>query len=164
MVDEGLQQFDLFLSKRVDGRATEEQHADRLLATQHGHAKQRPITGGLLHVRISIFRICQYVGNLDGCVGQQGPSDDAASSGLQAVDVGESDPVDCKIVIGRVIKTAFVLAGYRSHVSIAQARRGLSERVQYCLQVERRAADDLENICSRGLLLQGLRQIVGAFP
>src|SRR5262249_41098100 len=30
--------------------------------------------------------------------------------------------------------------------------------LQYCLQVERRAADDLQHVGSRGLLLQGLTQ------
>ena len=52
----------------------------------------------------------------------------------------------------RPIFVAFTSEDERA-LGIAQLRRGLNERVEYCLQVEGRAADDLEYICRRCLLL-----------
>src|SRR5262249_52624780 len=50
----------------------------------------------------------------------------------------------------------------RRVVCIAQPRGALDEGVQYLLQIERRAADDLEHVGGGGLLLQRFAQIVGA--
>ena len=44
----------------------------------------------------------------------------------------------------------------------AQRLGGLGQRGQHRFQVERRAADDLQHLGGRGLLLQGFAQIVGA--
>ena len=43
-------------------------------------------------------------------------------------------------------------------VRLAQPRRRFDQRVEHGLQVEGRAADDLENVGGRGLLLQRLAQ------
>ena len=48
------------------------------------------------------------------------------------------------------------------HLGIAQSRRGLYQRIQHRLQVEGRAADDLEHVADSGLLLKRLAEIVGA--
>ena len=44
-------------------------------------------------------------------------------------------------------------------IRITQARRGLDQRIEYFLHVERRPADDLQNISSSGLLFQGFCQL-----
>src|SRR5262249_47451146 len=44
----------------------------------------------------------------------------------------------------------------RGIIRIAQARCGLDQRIEYFLHVERRPADDLQNISSSGLLFQRL--------
>src|SRR5262249_49121236 len=44
-------------------------------------------------------------------------------------------------------------------IRIAQARRGLYQRIEYFLHVERRPADDLQNIGGGRLLLQGFSQL-----
>ena len=41
-------------------------------------------------------------------------------------------------------------------IRIAQSRRRLDQRIEYFLHVERRPADDLQNISSSGLLFQRL--------
>src|SRR5262249_24598625 len=43
---------------------------------------------------------------------------------------------------------------------IAQARCRLDQRIEYFLHVERRPADDLQNIGGSGLLFQGLAELV----
>jgi hypothetical protein len=44
----------------------------------------------------------------------------------------------------------------RGIISIAQARRGLDQRIKYLLQIECRPADDLQDVGGRRLLLQRL--------
>src|SRR5262245_10735525 len=48
----------------------------------------------------------------------------------------------------------------RRHIGVAQPHRGFNQRVEHRLQIERRAADDLEHISGGGLLLQRLAQLV----
>src|SRR5262245_30192323 len=45
-------------------------------------------------------------------------------------------------------------------VRLAQARRGLYERIEHGPQIKGRAADDLEHVGRRGLLLKGFTQLV----
>ena len=47
-----------------------------------------------------------------------------------------------------------------SDVRLAKPDRQFDQCVQHCLQVEGRAADDLEHVGGRGLLLQRLAQLV----
>ena len=48
----------------------------------------------------------------------------------------------------------------RRHIGLAQPHRGFNQRVEHRLQIERRAADDLEHVGGRRLLLQRLAQLV----
>src|SRR5262249_34107058 len=50
----------------------------------------------------------------------------------------------------------------KRHFSFAQPRGRFDKSVQYCLQIERRAANDLEDVSGRRLLLERFRQIVSA--
>ena len=45
-------------------------------------------------------------------------------------------------------------------VGLAQSRRRLDQRIEHRLQVEGRAADDLEHVGGGGLLLQRFAQLV----
>src|SRR5262245_4957669 len=47
-------------------------------------------------------------------------------------------------------------------VGLAQPRRRLDERIEDCLQIEGRVADDLEHVSGGGLLLQRFRKLAGA--
>ena len=46
------------------------------------------------------------------------------------------------------------------HVGLAQPRRRFDQRIEHGLQIERRAADDLEHVGGGGLLLQRFAQLV----
>ena len=50
----------------------------------------------------------------------------------------------------------------RRHVGLAQSGGRLNKRVEHRLQIEGRAADDLEHVSGGGLLLQGFSHVVGA--
>ena len=64
--------------------------------------------------------------------------------------------------IDATVDKAETIAKYlKNHgvIRIAQARRGLDQRIKHPLQVERRPADDLQNIGSGRLLFQGFSQL-----
>src|SRR5215831_6230338 len=46
------------------------------------------------------------------------------------------------------------------YIRLAQPRGRLDQRVEHRLQIERRAADDLEHVGGGGLLLEGLAEFV----
>jgi hypothetical protein len=46
------------------------------------------------------------------------------------------------------------------HLSVAEAGGGFGQRVEHRLQIERRAADDLEHVRGGGLLLQAFAQLI----
>ena len=46
-------------------------------------------------------------------------------------------------------------------LGLAQPRRGFDEGIEHRLQIEGRAADDLEHVRGRGLLLERLAQLRG---
>src|SRR5262249_30050351 len=63
--------------------------------------------------------------------------------------------------IGRFKVVRFALPStYGDRVGLEKARRRFDECVEHRLQIKGRAADDLEHVGSRGLLLQGLAQLV----
>src|SRR5262249_22735568 len=65
------------------------------------------------------------------------------------------------IVCGYSINVS--VAGYEaSYFGVAQPRRSFADRVEHRLQVEGRAADDLEHVARRGLVFERLLQITGA--
>src|SRR3954464_7304634 len=55
-----------------------------------------------------------------------------------------------------------LLSRNRRHVRFAKPRRRFDQSIEHCLQIERRAADDLEDVGGGGLLLKGLRKIARA--
>src|SRR6266567_2950209 len=63
--------------------------------------------------------------------------------------------VTCRQMKDPVLRTV-----YQRPIGFTKMRYGFGKRIEHRLQVERRAADDLEDLGGRGLLLQGL----GEFP
>jgi len=59
------------------------------------------------------------------------------------------------------IELSFDLPANRSLVGVAQPSSRLNQRIENCLQIECRTADDLEHVGGSCLLLQGLGQILG---
>src|SRR5262249_57442548 len=54
------------------------------------------------------------------------------------------------------------LPSYRGVVGVTKAASRFNESLQYRLEIEGGAADDLEHVGGGGLLLQGLAQLLGA--
>src|SRR5262249_39218662 len=71
------------------------------------------------------------------------------------LDVFTREPVACFEVVNFALRSTY---GYI--VRLAKARRRFDKRIEHCLQVERRATDDLEHVRGGGLLLQRFPQLV----
>src|SRR5262245_64792369 len=66
-----------------------------------------------------------------------------------------AEPVARRMLVGRTL-----LSMNSGDVGLAQSSRRLHQRVQHRLQIEGRAADDLEHVGGGGLLLQRFAQLV----
>ncbi len=51
---------------------------------------------------------------------------------------------------------------HQGHLGLTQPRGGFDQRIEHRLQVEGRAADDLQHIADRGLVFERLLQVLGA--
>src|SRR5262249_17015322 len=95
----------------------------------------------------------------DAAFKHSSPSD-RASSRLElsvlhvVVDVGP-DTVTCGVLVSRSVRTK-----HRGHVCLTKARCGFDQRIEHGLEMERRAANDLEHVGCGALLLEGLTQLV----
>ena len=63
-------------------------------------------------------------------------------------------------IVGGKLKTRTLRANDSSHIRLAQPGGRLDQRIEHGLQIERRAADDLEHVGGGGLLLQRFAQLV----
>src|SRR5262249_50058417 len=106
-----------------------------------------------------VIRIGQHIGNVDDPAFEQGTSGSRSRVGLdrQAPDIvhelgGEAVRLGAK-------EHAADLPGYRAPLRLTKSGSRFDQRLQHRLEVEGRAADDLEHIGSGGLLLQRLPQL-----
>src|SRR5262249_32070224 len=63
-------------------------------------------------------------------------------------------------IIGSKLKMQTLRANDTSHIRLAQSCGRIDQRIEHGLQIEGRAADDLEHIGGGGLLLERLPQLV----
>src|SRR6516162_10022154 len=115
----------------------------------------------LLHILYRVVWISQNVRNLDGFALKNRAAEDATPSRLKRDSAENHLPM-----LGRAAVSSYdlifraLLAMHDRNICIAQSRSRLRQRIEHGLQIERRAADDLEDVGGRGLLLQQLPQLV----
>ncbi len=132
LIGEGRDEFDLLVCKGFDGLSCQEQHPDRLPQAKEGNGKEGPVSDRFLQLRISVFRICQDVGNLQRLGRQQRSSNRTAA--LRPGFRSETEPIGREIVVRRIVEAAVsTLPGHGGHVSVTKPRRRLRERVEYSL-------------------------------
>src|SRR5262245_39702454 len=93
---------------------------------------------------------------------QQGPSSRRPASPLDRHSLDIFDELGRVTVSFREEEHPVLLPTYRGVVGAAQVASRFNERLQYRLEIEGRAADDLEHIGGGGLLLQRFAQLVRA--
>src|SRR5262249_33672764 len=142
-----------------DDASSQKQRADRVSFAHERNAKGAAKAATPLALEDREFRIGQDIGNLDRPAFKRCPSADRRAIEIQP-------PLEHKLLkfgreaVGRDHLESVVLQAQDSRlVRAAELSSGLDERLEHGLQVEGRAADDLEHIGGGGLLLQGFGQI-----
>ncbi len=162
LVGKGLHEIDLALAERSGLRPSKQQHAfDRAVAHQR-HREHRPVGADGRRVAKIIFGVGLHVGDVDRLAVHEDPAGDRLATGLDRVGMHEIDKGLRAAGFGLQPHHLAVAQAYDSERCAAQRLRGLGQRGEHRFQVEGRAADDLEHIGGRGLLLQGFAEIVGA--
>src|SRR5262245_1748491 len=91
---------------------------------------------------------------------QQGPSGRCPASPLNRHSFDIFDELGRVTVSLREEEHPVLLPSYRGVVGATKAASRFNKRLQYRLEIESRAADDLEYVGGGGLLLQRLAQLV----
>ena len=154
----------------VNGRTSvrvKREHADRHALPQHRHAQDRAIAAELLELRCQrVFRVGEHVGNVDDPRPRAAtrPVTDAATRARRdrlltiASELGQN-----AVVAPTSVEVAVALPDDGALVGVAQLGGRFRPACRSTgLQVEGRAADDLQHVGGRGLLLQRLAQFRGA--
>src|SRR5262249_37773960 len=128
--------------------------------SQERDAKNRTKAATLASPPIRVFRIGQNIGDMNDLAFKQDAPRyrrSVDSSGVSGDELGvfTREPVARFEVVSFALRSTY---GY--HVRLAKARCRLNKRVQNGLQIEGRAADDLEHVGGGGLLLQRFAQLI----
>src|SRR6516225_10689343 len=143
----------LLVSEGANGLAHQDDSADRMVFAQQRYGEDRAKSDLLLHFLKSIFWIRQDIGDLDRFAFEHRSPDNATPSRFKR------NAESCFSMSGRAAVSrdgtivCALLAMHRRHIGIAQPRDRFRQRIEHCLQIKSRTADDLEHIGGSGLLL-----------
>src|SRR6516225_972524 len=153
LIGEGRDQLDLLVGERLYFRARQGEHADRNTLAEHWDAESCAVISQPLCFDQGVLWISPYVGNMNySTFNQRAP---CCRSSL-ALDGSTPDVVQelAGIAVGlRVVEKPIFLADNCGLVGSAEPGSGFNKGLQHGLQIESRAADDLEHVGSSGLLL-----------
>ena len=138
------------------------QNADRYALAQQGHGQRGTHVGearsaGQLELGIGLD-VC----DLNDPAFEHRPARDRAAVRLDGMSLHVVLLLGGKPEAGDVLIGAVPRQPDAHPVGAAEPRRRLDQRIEHRPQVEGRAADDLEHVRGRGLLLQRFAEIVGA--
>src|ERR1700704_2270579 len=159
---EGLPQGDLGGREWARPRPCEREHAFNRAIAHQRHRESRAIAAEFGSGAEIVFGVEQHVRQ----VRDLAVHEDAAGEGVAAL----ADRVLLKKFDHGGRKTGFRVMSQQFAITqennagpgSTQRLRGLGQCGEHGFEIERRAADDLEHVGGRGLLLQGLAQIIGA--
>ena len=160
LVGEGLEEHDLAVGEALIGGAAKLDGAERHALAQQGHAEDGA-EAHALRVRAALGelgRLILHVRHVDGRGVQHRATPGVAAGQGQGEFAHRTDRN--RAVVGDEHEAVTIAAAHRGIERLAQAGRALDDRVEHRLDVGRRARDDPEDLAGRGLLLQGLGEVV----
>src|SRR5262249_33212779 len=155
LVGEGGQQLDLLVGKWFHLGTADRECADGLIFPQQRDGQNRPVADAKRHLGAirEIVERCLNVVDMDRRAIEKGASSNPATFDRPSADI------HWNWAVMRFDLEPLVLAQYNNRIiRLTQPSYRFHERVQHYLQIERRAADDLEHVGGGGLLLEGLAQ------
>jgi hypothetical protein len=158
LVGEGLHERDLLVGEGSDLELEDREDAHEGLPLEHRNAEHRP---DRVHLRrhVGVLRIRPYVGDVHRPPLEGGPRGAAVPPGGDRIPLDRVHELRRRVVPRGRPEELTVEAEDERPLGVAQPDGVLGQRVEHGLQVERRAADDLEHLARRGLLLQGLGEV-----
>ena len=160
LVGEGRGEIDLSVAESSYHSAHQHDHADRDSFAQQGNAEHG--TGAHLSCGSAqhVFRVILNVSYMDDVAFKRSSPSDRAPTRFELdlchiVTDGGREPMACGMFVDCAAQ-----AMNRRHIGVAQPHCGFNQRVEHRLQIEGRAADHLEHVGGRRLLLQRLAQLV----
>src|SRR5262249_9690851 len=157
----GVDEFDLPFGERAHFGAPNGDRPDCLACVDQGDAKHGTPAASFKRkpARFGVFiRFCQDVGDVN-----RSPVDDATPCNepthKRSRELSDRAGRGILPVVSDEAQTIAKHLKDRGVIRIAQACCGLDQRIEYFLHVERRPADDLQNIGGGRLLFQGFLQL-----
>ncbi len=154
LVGERCRQFDLLLRERTRFLPRHDDYADGGTLAQHWDREHGAKLGKPTRLGEAVLRIGQHIGDMNGCPFKQSAPDRRAPVRRDGNGTGVFDKPVGKPIGFRPKEHAISLARDLRHVGIAKPGNRLDKSLQHSLQVERRPADDFQDIGGGGLLLQ----------
>ena len=157
LIREGLNELDLFSGERVHLITADRECADGLVLPEQRNGQNRPVTKPQREIRAIgelVFGFLKVV-DVNRRTFNKGASGDPAAPDRPFHEVNRNGAVMRSDLEG------VTLAQQNNRiVGLAEPRHRFCQRVENGLKIERRAADDLEHVGGRGLLLQRLAQLI----
>src|SRR5262249_42709719 len=146
LVCERLDQLDLLVGERLYGIARASDHPDRGSLAHQRYAEQGAaadfLRGGELIVRIGLG-----IDNMHGPTFKQRSAHDAVTPGLEWDALKHRYELRrLAVICDRLEEARLVRTGDMSAVRLAQSNSRLHQRLQHRLEIEGRAADNLEHV------------------
>src|SRR5262249_47356304 len=155
LVREGGDEIDFSLREWIDRDAGQDEDADRSSLAQQWNAERGTMTAASLNFVPGKFRIGQYVRDVNCPAFERGSTGDGPAVDLTRRESRQVLPiVGPEAEEGNELELVATEAGDARIICSAEPCRRLDERFEHRLQIERRAADDLEHLGRGGLLLQ----------
>ena len=156
LVGEGGDQLDLLISERLNVEPRRHQDADELPVAQQRHAQHSAVLFHAACLQQGQFGIGVGVRDMDGFASKHHTADDRRPIRCDWMTPHMCDVLRRKAVAGDVMVEPVPGKPDGHPVGATKMPGQLDQRIEYRLQIEGRAADDLEHVGGGGLLLQAI--------
>src|SRR5262249_44732644 len=160
LIGEGLDQCDLFISKRPDLRFRESDDALRNSFAEHRDGEHSPKSEYFLGLIECVFRVSQCIDDLHWTALEQGSAHRASAASADWGALPYFQKFGWQIVGGHRAADIAVVTENHASLGATEPDGRTQESIEDHLQIERRAADDLEHVGGSGLLLERFTQFV----
>jgi hypothetical protein len=161
LIGEGRNQLNLLGSEWTHGTTRESNHSNRGSVAEQRYAKHGTVTAEFLRFGQLVLGISLRIEDLHSRAFKQSSTGHALPPRFKRCAFKLGLALRGKVIVCKRLKEARVVRTSEvSDVCLAQSGSRLDQSVEYGLEVEGRAADDLEYIGSGGLLLQRFAQLV----
>ena len=154
LVGEGGHEVDLLVAEGADLGPVHEEHADQIVLFQHRDARRGSLAAHPLGHLGFVLGVGEDVDDVDDPALERGPSDRRAASGADDV----LSPVLAELGTGPIVrkKPEHLAVETRQQTALGPGQPGrvLDEGLEHGLEIERGAADHLEDFAGGRLLLQ----------